>query len=213
MATEVSRQIKGDEKPGNPITRDFLSGSFAVESKELDLDLHVPVGWEKRLDLKAPFGLQSGKVYIQKCIQQSSSSSNQTQPYSKKGQTLNLFEDTSLKLKTPFPKLPSNPLGNYNNATYQSVHTLDKVKSALDRAYRFPSPTPLYSKKRSSPSNSPPLIDGSDRNQNLVAGACPRCLLYVLISETNPKCPKCNSTIPVNVIASKKPKIDLNISI
>ena len=36
-----------------PITRDLLGGSSKfVESQELDLDLQVPNGWEKRLDLK-----------------------------------------------------------------------------------------------------------------------------------------------------------------
>ncbi|GFZ07343.1 hypothetical protein Acr_19g0002800 [Actinidia rufa] len=43
------------------ITRDLLGGCYALDSKELDLDLQVPTGWEKRLDLK------SGKVYLQRC--------------------------------------------------------------------------------------------------------------------------------------------------
>ena len=34
------------------ITRDLLGGCYALDSKELDLDLQVPTGWEKRLDLK-----------------------------------------------------------------------------------------------------------------------------------------------------------------
>lgn len=34
------------------ITRDLLGGCSAVDSKELDLDMQVPVGYEKRLDLK-----------------------------------------------------------------------------------------------------------------------------------------------------------------
>lgn len=37
------------------ITRDLLGGGFALDSKELDLDMQVPSGWEKRLDLKVPF--------------------------------------------------------------------------------------------------------------------------------------------------------------
>lgn len=48
------------EKSMAPITRDLLGGSSSstssssklVESQELDLDLQVPNGWEKRLDLK-----------------------------------------------------------------------------------------------------------------------------------------------------------------
>lgn len=41
------------------ITRDLLSGGYSkfTESQELDLDLHVPSGWERRLDLKVPIFL------------------------------------------------------------------------------------------------------------------------------------------------------------
>ncbi|KAK1269029.1 hypothetical protein QJS04_geneDACA006432 [Acorus gramineus] len=42
------------------VTRDLLGECARRPQKELDLDLRVPIGWEKRLDL------QSGKVYIQK---------------------------------------------------------------------------------------------------------------------------------------------------
>ena len=53
MAADVSRQqIKSESSKSCLITRDFLGGCFGIESKELDLDLHVPSGWEKRLDLK-----------------------------------------------------------------------------------------------------------------------------------------------------------------
>lgn len=54
MAADVSRQIKSEAKSGL-ITRDFLGGCSGIDSKELDLDLHVPIGWEKRLDLKVFF--------------------------------------------------------------------------------------------------------------------------------------------------------------
>ena len=48
-------EIKSEANSGL-ITRDFLGGGcFGVESKELDLDLRVPTGWEKRLDLKVIF--------------------------------------------------------------------------------------------------------------------------------------------------------------
>lgn len=69
MATEVSSLIRvmgggykeeqhrtvGNESHGEKstalITRDLLGGS-STESQELDLDLQVPSGWEKRLDLQ-----------------------------------------------------------------------------------------------------------------------------------------------------------------
>lgn len=192
---------------------------------------------------KALFGLQSGKVYIQRCIQPSSPSSqkhtNQTQtaPKSKMQDlnfppsprcrtTLSLFEDSPSSDHLKYlPDSPSKAHANYNIATYQSVCTLDKVRSALDRAWRVSSSSSSSSspRKRPSPSNSasddlnsnnPGVVFGNGNgNGMMVAGACPNCLLYVLISQTNPKCPKCSCVIPLPDDVSKKTKIDLNISI
>lgn len=249
MAADVSRQIKSEAKSGL-ITRDFLGGCFGIESKELDLDLHVPTGWEKRLDLK------SGKVYIQKCNTANSASEqkNIAKEMSPKPHDLNAFpqsspsnvkpklgllEQPSLDLKL----VPTNP-----PSAYSSVCTLDKVKSALDRAERgsptssstsssssskkrwmmMPSTVHSQSKSSPSPSNSLSMSIGEDERDSsrwsnslpsphqdeglLVAAACPACLLYVLISKNDPKCPKCNSLVRLPTM-SKKPKIDLNISI
>lgn len=63
MAADVSSLLRvmngGDAneptKSTAPITRDLLGGCCIVDSKELDLDLQVPCGWEKRLDLKVQF--------------------------------------------------------------------------------------------------------------------------------------------------------------
>ncbi|KAJ6413407.1 hypothetical protein OIU84_006245 [Salix udensis] len=164
MAAEVSSLVRllsgynDDRKVGSEpggaksttlITRDLLGGgggggggggdSAESESQELDLDLQVPSGWEKRLDLK------SGKVYLQRCSSSSSPSSssdhrNQTNqtvaklqdldfPPSPSKITLNLFDEGSLELN-----LVSSPL----SSNYQSVCTLDRVKSALERAEKEP---------------------------------------------------------------------------
>lgn len=246
MAADVSRQIKSEAKSGL-ITRDFLGGCSGIDSKELDLDLHVPIGWEKRLDLK------SGKVYIQRCNPANSAASEQknlSNQNSPKLHDLNTFPQLSTSSSNVKPTLglfeqpPSLDLklvsNNPPSSTYTSVCTLDKVKSALDRAERAsPTSSSTSSSKRrwmimpstvgsQSPSNSSSLSVGEDEresstrwtnslisNQNgglLVAAACPGCLLYVLISKNDPKCPKCNSEVHLPVM-SKKPKIDLNISI
>ncbi|KAK9684111.1 hypothetical protein RND81_10G187100 [Saponaria officinalis] len=225
MAAEVSsRQMKSDAKNGL-ITRDFLGvSSDIIESQELDLDLHVPFGWEKRLDLK------SGKVYIQRSnpaintVPNQRTITNQTpsklQNLTTKNPTLNLLEQPSLDLKL---------VSNSSPSSYTSVCTLDKVKSALDRAERSsPSSSTSSSRKRwmsPSPSNSSSLsiketedevekVSLSGTGGLLVAAACPVCFLYVLMSKTDPKCPKCNSIVQLNgIMSTKKPKIDLNIAI
>ncbi|GAB2286619.1 hypothetical protein Dimus_021014 [Dionaea muscipula] len=120
---------------------------------------------------------------------------------------------------------------------HQSVCTLDKVKSALNRAERESSIKNKRSTSaiifHSSPSNSSSSslsvkeIDDDDvklvlpsrlssltheQSSLMVAAAYPGCLLYVLISKSNPKCPKCSCLIPMPFML-KKPRIDLNMSI
>ncbi|XP_004488798.1 uncharacterized protein [Cicer arietinum] len=245
MAAEVSSLIRvlggsgykedqhrtvGNESHGENstalITRDLLGGS-SIESQELDLDLQVPSGWEKRLDL------QSGKVYIQRCNNLSLSpmleQKKQVKPTTPKFQdlnfpstqsnvALNLFDETNLDLKLVSSTLPSN--------NYQSVCTLDKVKSALERAEKEPirkrtsflkssisATSPSYSSSSSSIRETNQQEEESEEKliSSPMAAGCPGCLSYVLIMKNNPKCPRCNSLVPIP--SMKKPRIDLNISI
>lgn len=266
MAADVSSLVrvlnryKDDRAAANEsstalITRDLLGGggggSEAVmnnnsnnEYQELDLDMQVPSGWEKRLDLK------SGKVYLQRCNMASSPSSSDHKQYHQINQTvqrlqdlnfpvspsskplLNLFDETSLELKLVSSSSQSS------GSNYQSVCTLDKVKSALERAKKEPNKKRLSSMWNynnnnnnnnssslalSSPSyssSSSSIKDAKDDQElieeNLlvaspIAAGCPGCLCYVLITKNNPLCPRCNSVVPIP--ATKKPRIDLNISI
>ncbi|KAL7103213.1 hypothetical protein ACP275_08G166200 [Erythranthe tilingii] len=215
-----------------PITRDLLGGCCTLDSKELDLDVQVPSGWEKRLDLK------SGKVYLQRC-NSSNSSSTTSENNNKKFEedlnlppitnqktttttTLNLFEDSSLELKL----LMSSPSTSSN---YQSsVCTLDKVRWALERAEKETARKRSLSIMSDKSSSSPPPRstssssvkdscrdrDGDEKSSTAtVAAGCPRCLLYVLVSRGDPRCPRCNGDVPLPVGPAKKPRIDLNISI
>lgn len=238
MAADVSslvRMMSGrdlNESPGAsnsaaaPITRDLLGGCCSLDSKELDLDLQVPSGWEKRLDLK------SGKVYLQRCNSSNtwparSESKQQTAagelqdlnfPPASKPQP-NPFDETNLDLRLVTSSPPP--------ANLYSVCTLEKVKSALERAEKED-----FSRKRSislsNSSSSPPRssnrdheIDQEIHNNNhsdssdssSYAAGCPTCLLYVLISRSSPRCPRCNTIVPSPVLDHKKPRIDLNISI
>ncbi|XP_057948105.1 uncharacterized protein LOC131143783 [Malania oleifera] len=220
------------------ITRDFLGGSSSsgAEAQELDLDLEVPTGYEKRLDLK------SGKVFLQRCNSPNSSTSSsepkhQTNKAVRKFQDLNfppsppkptalaLFEEANLDLKL----VPSSSSSS-SSSGYQSVCTLDKVKSALERAERQStikklSPLTMRSKSTSPSQNSSSSVRESEEHCEekslssssspsaglLFAAGCPSCLLYVLISKSNPKCPRCHIDVPSPTC--KKPRLDLNISV
>ncbi|XP_010459191.1 PREDICTED: uncharacterized protein LOC104740334 [Camelina sativa] len=204
------------------MTRDLLGGSSCggrVEggedkSLELDLDLQVPNGWEKRLDLK------SGKVYLQQCNRTCSSSSThhhqQTAPRfqdlnfpptpgkSTAKPLLSLFDDdASLELKL-VPSSLSPPPPPPSLSYLSSVCTLDKVKTALERVEN-------NIKKRQSPEEDSVCDQTASDAASQVAAGCPECLSYVLVAKNNPKCPRCHSFVPLP--AMKKPKIDLNISI
>lgn len=232
MAAEVSSLIRilnaadsnDSGKSTALITRDLLGGCCPLDSQELDLDMQVPSGWEKRLDLK------SGKVYLQRCdslnasastsadqMKQNNGTSSKVQdlnfpPAAK--QPMNLFDDSSLDLKL----VPSSS-ASASSSNYQSVCTLDKVKSALERAGKetIRKRSMSMSKSSSPPSNSSSSIkDGEvedeEKSATSFAAGCPSCLLYVLISTKNPKCPRCNAIVPLPSTV-KKPRIDLNISI
>lgn len=182
--------------------------------------------------------MQSGKVYIQRCNTLGTSPMAEQKPHVKQAGPklqdlnfpsntpsnsnvpLNLFDETSLDLKLVSSVLPSS-----NN--YQSVCTLDKVKSALERAEKepirkrtsflkssFSASSPSYSSSSSSiretNNNNTQEEEISDSSSPMAAG-CPGCLSYVLIMKNNPKCPRCNSLVPLP--SMKKPRIDLNISI
>lgn len=196
--------------------------------------------------------MQSGKVYLHRCNTPSSPSSSSDQKQNQGNQTLprlqdlnfppspstksllNLFDtETNLDLK-----LVVSSSSQSSSSNYQSVCTLDKVKSALERAKKDPPPPPHHHKKRlsmwninnntpynsslplspscsSSSSSIKDAKDDQEFEENLVfaspmAAGCPGCLCYVLVMKSNPKCPRCNSIVPLPPM--KKPRIDLNMS-
>ncbi|ONK74456.1 uncharacterized protein A4U43_C03F6470 [Asparagus officinalis] len=217
MAADVSSVIRimseynNDEKKskrGDLVTRDFL-GCAVTGSKELDLDLKVPSGFQRRLDLL------SGETYVEK-----------SGPVHRELQDLNLpptqVDSSAIDLRL---LLPSAPRGADRN--YQSVCTLDKVRSALERAERESQSKgrPPRSDGSNSPSSSSSTTtsssikrrgadqetDGSDSSRSLIAAGCPICLMYVLISKANPRCPRCDSHVPAPTqVVAKRPRIDLN---
>ncbi|GMI93633.1 hypothetical protein HRI_003032600 [Hibiscus trionum] len=114
----------------------------------------------------------------------------------------NLFDEmtTSLDLKLQSCSTPSR---------YQSVCTLDKVKYALERAEK--GTIKKRSSSQSPPSPPPTRSSSSSSTPKMFAAACPGCLLYVIASSTNPRCPRCDSFVPSS-LPMKKPRLDLNAS-
>ncbi|KAL2503090.1 Uncharacterized protein Fot_36938 [Forsythia ovata] len=47
------------------------------------------------------------------------------------------------------------------------------------------------------------LYSNSPEATSMVLVGCPRCLMYVMLAEVDPKCPKCKSTVLLDVIHQK----------
>lgn len=92
--------------------------------------------------------------------------------------------------------------------------TLEKVKSALERAGRrgtsrgswrstdgspsspSSSSSTSSSSKRRTEGEAAAAVDGSkDPSESLTAAGCSKCLMYVLISSRDPRCPRCGSYV------------------
>ncbi|XP_064983383.1 uncharacterized protein LOC135623866 [Musa acuminata AAA Group] len=212
MALDVSllaQMLKGyeeGEQKRKLVTRDLLGGGGAVlRSAEVDLELRVPAGWERRLDLL------SGRTYLQK-------RHHDPVPIHRHDPNLTLPPRSSATL---FLKqwAAATPLG------HRSVCTLEKVKSALERAGREERP-PAARLPDSSPS--PPSRSVATSSSSMAAdrgvdgrgpesppaamavAGCPVCLLYVFVSVVDPRCPRCAAHVPVQNEPKKRPKFDLN---
>ncbi|GKV09637.1 hypothetical protein SLEP1_g21108 [Rubroshorea leprosula] len=174
------------------ITRDLLGTLSNSKNREIHFD-------DLKLQNSPNSPLPSSLISKNKKEEESSSSACSSFSDSKL-QDLNypprnfFLDEKSLDLKL------QSSLSSTNSTNYQSVCTLDKVKFALERAEKE------TSKKR------PPWLPVSPPSSysspsKMFATACPGCLLYVMTSSANPRCPRCNSFVQA---AAKKPRIDLN---
>ncbi|WOL12255.1 hypothetical protein Cni_G21021 [Canna indica] len=213
MAADVSslaQMLRGYEEGEGKrdlVTRDLLGGGGTVPgSAEVDLEYRVPAGWERRLDLV------SGRTYLRK---------REANPAPRHHHDLNLTlpppSSAALFLGLDAAARPS---------AYQSVCTLEKVRSALDRAGRADgshSPPSSWTAASSSTKRRTTaaaadrvVVDGSSPESPaapaMTVAGCPVCLLYVLVSAAEPRCPRCATHVPIYKAAKKKPKFDLNSS-
>ncbi|KAK4594685.1 hypothetical protein RGQ29_018398 [Quercus rubra] len=227
MAADVSSLVRvlngyNKEDQHRTVGNDSNSEKSTALITRIGPRLAGPKWLGKRLDLK------SGKVYLQRCNTPNSPSISDNKhqinstvprlqdlnfPPSPSKITLNLFDETPLDFKLVSSSSSSN--------NYQSVCTLDKVKSALERAEKEPlkkrasfgksSSSPSYSSSSSSIRETQEEEFEDKLLSSPMAAGCPGCLSYVLITKNNPKCPRCSSVVPLPLM--KKPRIDLNISI
>ncbi|WVZ87147.1 hypothetical protein U9M48_033834 [Paspalum notatum var. saurae] len=208
MAADVSsvaRLLRGEAgKKGGPeiVTMDLLggcggaaAGGGAPEDEVVDLEVTVPAGWERRLDLL------SGKTFLTPRHPTSAQDSHQ---------------DLNLPPPAAAAAAPT---------TSAAVCTLDMVRSALERAAAGRTPASPATSSTSCASTSSSSSSAGKRSRSspqpalplMRAAACPSCLTYVLIADEDPRCPRCSARVPPLAGkpatadgSGKKPRIDLN---
>ncbi|KAJ1272806.1 hypothetical protein BS78_06G230000 [Paspalum vaginatum] len=198
MAADVSsvaRLLRGEAgKKGGPeiVTMDLLGGGGAApEDEVVDLEVTVPAGWERRLDLL------SGKTFL-----------TPRHPSA---------QDSHQDLNLPPPA--AAPTTSAAVCTLDMVRSaLERAAAGRTPASPATSSTSCASTSSSSSSagkrcrpSPPPALP------LMRAAACPSCLTYVLIADEDPRCPRCSARVPPLAGkpaaadgSGKKPRIDLN---
>uniref|UniRef100_A0A0E0KV93 GIR1-like zinc ribbon domain-containing protein n=1 Tax=Oryza punctata TaxID=4537 RepID=A0A0E0KV93_ORYPU len=222
MAADVSsvaRLLRGEAgkrggAAGEVVTMDLLGGcggdsrgGGGGEDEVVDLEVKVPAGWERRLDLI------SGKTFLTPRLQ---------------GVHLG-HQDLNLPPPSSAATAASTSAAV---CTLDMVRSALERATAGRAAAAGASPATSSSSSASTSSSSssigkrhrsPPAGGAATpASPSMRAAACPSCLTYVLIAEADPRCPRCAGNVPPlagkprDSVAGagdgswKKPKIDLN---
>ncbi|XP_062186299.1 uncharacterized protein LOC133889837 [Phragmites australis] len=205
MAADVSsvaRLLRGEAgKKGGPeiVTMDLLGGcGGAAEDEVVDLEVTVPAGWERRLDLL------SGKTFLtprHPSVQDGHQDLNLPPPAcAAAAQATSAAVCTLDMVRSALERAAAwRPIASPATSSTSSASTSSSSSSAGKRS-------------RSTPVHAPAPATPAMR-----AAACPSCLTYVLIAEEDPRCPRCAARVPplrrksaARDGSGKKPRIDLN---
>lgn len=188
----------------------------------LDSDLPpLPRGWERCLDL------QSGIMYLKQMNTQpgayKSEGEEQNGPTTHKRQRVLLGDDQgegdpALQLSLSLPTSNQTDCRRQSNQSSlsdaSSLVVNNGLKFIVSHAREDGSSnewSPPHNASSSSSSSSPPAKGGlqskvglrtNQLNQEkglIRAAGCPQCFMYVLPSKSNPKCPRCKSSILVDL--------------
>ncbi|CAL5014873.1 unnamed protein product [Urochloa decumbens] len=207
MAADVSsvaRLLRGEAKKAGPeiVTMDLLGGCGggaaavgAAEDEVVDLEVTVPAGFERRLDLL------SGKTFLTPRHQ--SHDLNLPPPAAPAAAALPATTSAAVcTLDMVRSALERAAAGRTAASPATSSTSSASTSSSCSSAGK---------RNRSPPSAATPAMR---------AAACPSCLTYVLIAEEDPRCPRCAARVPPLAGkaaaaapgdgSGKKPRIDLN---
>ncbi|TVU14814.1 hypothetical protein EJB05_38307 [Eragrostis curvula] len=202
MATDVSsvaRLLRGEAgKKGGPeiVTMDLLGGcggGGAAEDEVVDLEVSVPAGWERRLDLLKPAKTST-------CLHRSAALAA--------APTSTSAVCTLDMVRSALERAAAGRLAASSATSSTSSASTTSSSSSAGKRRRSP-PAAAAPQPAATPAMS--------------AAACPSCLTYVLIVVADPRCPRCSARVPPLPTPAaaaaanhdvggggKKPRIDLN---
>eukprot|EP00262_Sarcandra_glabra_P013630 TRINITY_DN3824_c0_g1_i1.p1 TRINITY_DN3824_c0_g1~~TRINITY_DN3824_c0_g1_i1.p1 ORF type:complete len:216 (+),score=27.69 TRINITY_DN3824_c0_g1_i1:93-650(+) len=185
MALEVQQHREEGFVVTSPVTLDLFQSNLSPSSSSSSASSHIdleepsplPLGWQKFLNIK------TGAIYYRK----ESHSGCVDEEMSRNGKNPKL--DLKLNLSPPRtsvrgPQRAESPVPSPTSPPTSCVSSEHNTGSETD--------TLRYS-------NSPEAT-------SMVLVGCPRCLMYVMLSEEDPKCPKCKSTVLLDFLHDKNKK-------
>ncbi|KAL5721137.1 hypothetical protein ACHQM5_013734 [Ranunculus cassubicifolius] len=164
--------------PPFPITLDLFHSKTSSYTIELDQTNPIPIGWQKCLNLK------TGDIYYKREKRQKIN--QETRKMSRNGKNSRL--DLKLNLSPPSSRRGSN----------QFVQSPGRSSTS--------SPTSPPSSCVSSENEETFQYSSSPEATSMVLVGCPRCLMYVMLSQEDPKCPKCKSTVLLDFVHDNNTK-------
>ncbi|XP_002973096.2 uncharacterized protein LOC9641363 [Selaginella moellendorffii] len=235
----IGQPIESSNDQTSTTTLDLLGGSSSSSTKtpvtetldlKLDMEMSAPSGWEKRLDLKLgkfyyvnlstgkstynhPFAIATSCWDLQSELDRMMSSSPSPSPSSS-------FDLVDLKLNLAVGSTSANSGSSFRESMPSlGISTIEAVQEALKRSIKSPTSSATSSSEIQ-------LDDRSRRGGGVVAEestsvpsprvvltGCKRCLMYVMLTRSDPRCPKCGSSVinPLQDLPSKKPRLELDL--
>uniref|UniRef100_A0A0D9W9I7 GIR1-like zinc ribbon domain-containing protein n=1 Tax=Leersia perrieri TaxID=77586 RepID=A0A0D9W9I7_9ORYZ len=214
---------------GEIVTMDLLGGcggdagggggGGGGEDEVVDLEVKVPAGWERRLDL------MSGKTFLTprlQGVQVGHQDLNFPPPATSTAVTSTSAAVCTLDMVRS--ALERATAGRASSAA-AAARGATPPTSSSSSATTSSSSSSVGKRHRSPPCAFTAATTATANPPSMRAAACPSCLTYVLIAEADPRCPRCAGNVPplagkaaaaVVVVSGdgdgtgKKPKIDLN---
>lgn len=88
---------------------------------------------------------------------------------------------------------------NHHNQ-HQHQHPIGMQESLSPNSSMTTSPTSSCVSSEDSPGQQRRRANSPESTTSMLLVGCPRCLMYVMLAEADPRCPKCKSTCLLDVI-------------